>query len=640
MARQRHTAGDLEASIPISGASFDEGHNPDARLEKPIPNYEGAVFGVRDNAILGWVWDSNRPYEPVGVELYVGDILVGKGNADRFDIELAKANRGNGAHAFELRLDRIPTASPPFAIRAVVAGSEAELHPSITINRLDEVERLVSGSEYAGQVTGIENGVVSGWIYNRRNPHEQPAVTLRDGGLEVVTTSAVEQTSMNIDGGKTANVFRFQLPLPHTVTDGRLHAFSVCVGEAQRELTGSPILFGASDTTSVSRGLVSLFDKLDRLERRIEALQPAWDFPQFETQILKKMLNPVDMLLGVHRDSIEGELAVLRRQLTRLIERVPEMEGDLIAPIKDLPAIQDVIAPSPSAFNVINRALPAAKFDLSAQTSIARLTGGLSWSRSGKLGVLLGGVGAIELDGLSLKRASIAIRGTGGSDIAEFNGIVLGLNGRPMSGRFDIDATGNWSFVGTMIGADEPSTVTGLSINFLQEIAQPSGKLSIAEIAVFPPGRVPPHVDPSAPIATVINLGGDMIGAGWYPVEDSGRGGICWMGARSEVTLKLRLANRYRVTIPEIRPLTPDIMPKLRVFLDGEPVDLEMSPLPGDASSFKLKGLCRPSDTGNEQRTLKMIFPDEYARSPMELGQNADQRPLTMAVRCIAINAE
>src|SRR5580693_10176588 len=103
---------------------------PSKGAETVLPAaYEGATTGVQDGAITGWVWDASHPYKPLEIELYVGDVLVGQGTANLFDVGLAKANRGNGMHGFEVRLDRLPAKSPPFVIRVVVAGTEMELLP-------------------------------------------------------------------------------------------------------------------------------------------------------------------------------------------------------------------------------------------------------------------------------------------------------------------------------------------------------------------------------------------------------------------------------------------------------------------------------------------------------------------------------
>jgi hypothetical protein len=110
------------------------------------------------------------------------------------------------------------------------------------------------------------------------------------------------------------------------------------------------------------------------------------------------------------------------------------------------------------------------------------------------------------------------------------------------------------------------------------------------------------------------------------------------MGARSEVSLRIQRTASYLVGIPEIRPLTVDILPKLQINLDSEPVTAEIEAFPGDTSAYVLRGNCLAPNVDGELRTLQINFPREYVKSPMELGLNQDMRPLTIAVRCITLS--
>lgn len=605
-------------------------------------SYEGATTGESDGAITGWAWDSARPYEPISVELYVDDIRVGGGAANEFDLSLAKSHRGNGMHRFQVRLDRLPAKAPPFVIRVIVAGTDVELHPSISIASLGEAERLLSGNDYVGEVTGIANGAVSGWVLNRRNPHDAPVITLRDGDREVVTLTPSERMTRVLDSGVTATAFRFELALPQTVLDGKLHALTILVGGPSGRAMGDPLLFGPSDISSISRVLVSVSDRLDQIERRIEALKPAWDFAQFEKRVTARVVEPVDMLLNVHRDSVEREMAVVRRQITEIIRHIPDIDLDYLAPSPTVAAIEDVVVPMPAAFDPIDRSQPMVTFDLSTRSPLVQPYGEVKWFASGgESGVALGGNGTIELDAPLGDDADVVIRGSGAHDASELSAIVVALNGRPMSGRFDVFADGLWAFLGSAIegsvgGSQARPTLT---FSYLSGVAQPSGRLRMHEISFFAPGRGPLRVEPNAPTAAILNLGREASSAGWHPAEAGQRGGICWMGELSDVSVNLRSTGSYRVSIPEIRPLVADLMPKLQMFLDGEPVNLEIAPMAEDPSAYSAQGLCLVRNGSHEMRTLRISFPKEDVKSPMELGLNPDLRPLTIAVRCIMLAA-
>src|SRR5438105_2450131 len=57
------------------------GHDISAQSPSEVL-YEGQIGGIVDGAIVGWAWDSSRPYDPLEIELYSGGILLARGKAD------------------------------------------------------------------------------------------------------------------------------------------------------------------------------------------------------------------------------------------------------------------------------------------------------------------------------------------------------------------------------------------------------------------------------------------------------------------------------------------------------------------------------------------------------------------------------
>jgi hypothetical protein len=170
-------------------------------------------------------------------------------------------------------------------------------------------------------------------------------------------------------------------------------------------------------------------------------------------------------------------------------------------------------------------------------------------------------------------------------------------------------------------------------------MTKPSAQLTMNRIAILPANRVPERFEPAAPKTVVRYIGSESSRDGWYAVEPGARGGFNWMGAQAEIVFRVRPASAYRLNIPEIRPLAPEIMPKLQIMLGGVAVKAEVTPASVDNSVFSVAALARLPANGSEDLTLRLSFPDDCVRSPMELGRNDDQRPLTMAVRAVTLSA-
>jgi hypothetical protein len=602
---------------------------------------EGRVVGIENDKIVGWAWNSAKPYDPVVVELYINDVRVGRGPADLFDLELARTNRGNGMHRFQLGIEKLPAGAPPFIVRAVIAETEVELLPAIALETIDAAERLLSGNEYLGRVTGIADGMVCGWVLNWNNPHEQPSVTLFDGDAVVLSRLPLGRTTALIDNGVTADVHKFELPLPTNVLDGRQHALSVRVGASERELAGSPVMFGPTDVASIGQTLATAFDRLYQLDRKVTALQPNLDNGLLEKRIVAGILNRVDMLLNIHRDSIERELALLRRQVRNAAPSDADADVDVIRPVEKQQLIEDEPVQPVSAFSTVARAVPLMSYDLSSKPVAARLLGDLDWQLTpDSAGVAIRGNGSIELAGVPQGPASLLVQGKGAKDATEFCAMVAAFQGHQLTGRVDISENGEWTLLGTGApSAIESAAANGLGIIYLPELGRPSGKLCIEKIAVMARFRVPERTDLEPPEAVVLYVGTDVSRNGWYAFEPGAAGGSTWMAAQAELSFRIRQTGRYQLRIPTIRPLTPDTLTKLKISLGGVPVAAEITPLRSDRTLYELRADARVPHQLDDDIVLRLSFPDDCVRSPQELGMNADRRLLAIALRSVALTS-
>jgi hypothetical protein len=400
-------------------------------------------------------------------------------------------------------------------------------------------------------------------------------------------------------------------------------------------------MFGPTDVASIGHSMSVAFDKLHQLERDVFALRPSLDQAQIERRMTGNILDRVDMLLNIHRDSIERELAILRRQVTELNRRSSPGEADVIQPAPLAVRIDDEPLQPPQSFTVMTRSAPLISYDLLERPDSVKPWGEIAWSSStGSAGLAILGSGGAELHGVPGSQATLIVHGSGATDPLEFCGIVFAYNGLVLVGRVEIGDSGDWTLLGTTAGRSVDSLAgSGFVIRYLPDLAKPSAHLTMRRIAILPANRVPERLDPTLPKTVVRYIGSESSRDGWYAVEPGARGGFNWMGPQAELTFRIRPAAAYRLSIPEVRPLAPGIMPKLGIILGGVPVKAEVTPASGDKTVFGVTAVARVPDSGSEELTLRLSFPDECVRSPMELGRNDDQRPLTMAVRAVTLSA-
>jgi hypothetical protein len=218
--------------------------------------------------------------------------------------------------------------------------------------------------------------------------------------------------------------------------------------------------------------------------------------------------------------------------------------------------------------------------------------------------------------------------------------MVIAFQGRALIGNVEVSKSGNWTLIGTTInGPAHDTAAKGLTLTYLPGTTSPSGALTLNHVSVFHRGRAPERVDPELPQSTVRYIGNDRSLDGWYTVEPGPRGGYCWMGAQADLVIRLRQSGSYQLRIPEIRPLTPDIMPKLQLTLCGVPMSIKVTSKKDDPAVFQVTAHVRAPTDEVGPLPLRLSFPDDCVRSPMELSLNDDQRPLTIALRAIALSA-
>jgi hypothetical protein len=102
--------------------------NKPSYLERANTTYLGTVDGVLDGRLYGWCHKEGW-LEPIELEVFADEKLIGTVLADRFREDLADLEKGNGHHGFFFDIDQIQRV-PDSLVRVRVRDTVYELRNS------------------------------------------------------------------------------------------------------------------------------------------------------------------------------------------------------------------------------------------------------------------------------------------------------------------------------------------------------------------------------------------------------------------------------------------------------------------------------------------------------------------------------
>lgn len=267
---------------------------------KVTEDIEGAIDEDKSKGIRGWIWNRNKPYKPLEIELVVNNEVIAQTSADIFDINLAEQEIGNGKHAFILRAKSWP--DYPFPVRLSIRVKET-LHilATLEVQTLADLEGI---AEFApiGHVDGIIEGELRGWACDQANPSTPAMVDiLVDGEIVETLDCSVYRKDMEL-GGYRDGYAGFSFPLPISLLDGKQHTISVCFSGTKHQLPNGSMLFGLTKETDLIKYLASLVITVQELKTELATVE-------------QRLLERHEALLTIQRDNMERELQVLRSLL-------------------------------------------------------------------------------------------------------------------------------------------------------------------------------------------------------------------------------------------------------------------------------------------------------------------------------------
>lgn len=137
--------------------------------------YEGYIDHVQDTSVCGWAWQQDRPDEPISIDLYVDGEHQTSTIAAGFRADLQEAGKGNGRHAFQIRLPDRYRDAKPHSIRLCFAGTDLDLQGSprnVCIDRKPGIAYLV----YDEKQRAILDERVR--LLEKTNPPDNPKISV------------------------------------------------------------------------------------------------------------------------------------------------------------------------------------------------------------------------------------------------------------------------------------------------------------------------------------------------------------------------------------------------------------------------------------------------------------------------------
>lgn len=180
------------------------------------PLIEGYLDSVRGGLATGWAWNRNTPDMHLRIELWVDDVKVAEGTADRLRTDLQSAGIGYGDHAFAIELPIEYRDGRAYTVHVKNSLTGAELSPGGIAYQANMTLRA--------QIIGIEGAALVGWL-----AREAPAVLNSQlsvwEGLEQIAQGLADRPS-DIPFGAA-----FHISLPATLFDGYEHHLVVKDGD-------------------------------------------------------------------------------------------------------------------------------------------------------------------------------------------------------------------------------------------------------------------------------------------------------------------------------------------------------------------------------------------------------------------------
>lgn len=585
---------------------------------------EGALVSVRDGVAKGWVWDMDAPYEALSVDIFCGDTRMARTVADQFDVDLAMARKGNGAHAFSTVIETWPDSKGPYSIQAFVSGTTQAIGDSLTISTRRELQLSLSDYACHVQIDGFSTGHLIGWVTDQAEDISPPTLTLLIDGAPTSVAASITPAKDIPSEGRLASGWRFSVSLPTSLLDGLNHSIDISVARRPFSRDGGPLSIGPTDIPSIGQGLQTLTRRLQDVERRLGALPQATSPYELAVQLSGPMLDQMDSLLALHQDAVERELAIYRKAFFDSKDSAARN------------GLATITGAWPSASGGSRDRSPRYAIDIDAA---------LAGSLSGDIDIVPGDEPALRAFGraeLILPDAvrpgeAVIIEGRSSFSLENVFSWTFSLNGSVLRGRLERWPDGRWRFTSrlTRNATRQGDQAHQHTLALIPDggwigVEGLSAPLEMTRLYVTA-SAIPPAAG-GLPVDFGVHIAGSGLMRGWYS-PDEGEFPYCWMADRAMLPNVPTRSNEGTLTIIGESELMPGGAETLGLIRSGVPTPLLLEPQAHPLQ--KWTGRADLPAVSGPDGGLWLVADPSRVSTPEIFAGSPDARRLSVSVRAV-----
>jgi GT2 family glycosyltransferase/glycosyltransferase involved in cell wall biosynthesis len=151
---------------------------------------KGYIEDFKDGNLYGWVYDSAHPNESLDVSIYIDKKLVGIGLAGIYRPDLEEAGFGNGYHGFIINLDlTLLDLNKLYPVHIFLNDKRMVLINNFDIDftkKLIDTNTIlvtndIKSSILKGYIETFREGILTGWVYDSKNPNNSLSIKIYAG---------------------------------------------------------------------------------------------------------------------------------------------------------------------------------------------------------------------------------------------------------------------------------------------------------------------------------------------------------------------------------------------------------------------------------------------------------------------------